>query len=255
MALRPVHLLDADPDLANGLSVDEFPVARKMAVARTVEARGRSWSPDEISRQAGPGWLGVFVVRGVLMRTVHVESRVACEIFGPGDLIRPWDADGEYAPLAIGLAWRVARTTQLALLDDDFARRVARWPTIIAELISRVARRARALALSHAASHLSHAHARLAIVFWLLGERWGRVGTEGITITLPLTHETLSMLVGVRRPTVTLALKRLDDAGLLERRGPDRWLLTNRAVEALTRGDGLRLGVSDDTGETFLGEP
>ena len=134
------------------------------------------------------------------------------------------------------------------------SRRVARWPTITAELISRVARRARALALSHAASHLSHAHARLAVAFWLLGERWGRVGTEGISITLPLTHETLSMLVGVRRPTVTLALKRLGAAGLLERRGADRWLLTNRAVEALSNGDGLRLDAADHTGESFLGE-
>lgn len=255
MASRPVHLLDVDPDLANGLSAEEFPVARKMAVARTVEARGPVWSPDEISRQSGPGWLGVFVVRGVLMRTDHVDSRVACEIFGPGDLFRPWDADGEYAPLVVGVAWRVIRSSQLALLDDDFARRITRWPTITAELITRVARRARALALNHAASHLSHAHARLAIAFWLLGERWGRVGTEGITITLPLTHETLAMLVGARRPTVTLALKRLADAGLLERRGPDRWLLTNRAVEALSRGDGLRLGALGDTDATILGEP
>lgn len=255
MASRPIHLLDADPDLANGLSDDELPVARKLAVARVVDAHGSPWSPDEISRQTGPGWLGLFVVRGVLMRTVHVDSRVSCEIFGPGDLFRPWDADGEYAPLAIGVGWRVPRTTQLALLDPDFARRIGRWPTITAELISRVARRARALALNHAASHLSHAHARLAIAFWLLGERWGRVGTEGITITLPLTHETLAMLVGVRRPTVTLALKRLGAAGLLERRGADRWLLTNRAVNALTRDDGRRLDLLDERDLPVLGEP
>ncbi|HEX3833025.1 MAG TPA: Crp/Fnr family transcriptional regulator [Solirubrobacteraceae bacterium] len=255
MASRPIHLLDADPDLANGLSDDEFPLARKLAVARVVEAHGSQWSPDEISRQAGPGWLGLFVVRGVLMRTVHVDSRVACEIFGPGDLFRPWDADGEYAPLAIGLGWRVPRTAQLALLDRDFAGRIARWPTITAELISRVARRARALALNQAASHLSHAHARLAIAFWLLGERWGRVGTEGITITLPLTHETLAMLVGVRRPTVTLALKRLSEAGLLERHGSDRWLLTNRAVNALTRGDGQRLDLLGERDLPVLGGP
>jgi DNA-binding MarR family transcriptional regulator len=238
VTIRPVHLLDIDPDLANGLTSQEIPLARAQTLARVIRVDRPMWSPEEISRWAAPDWLGLFVVSGVLIRTVHVQSRVACEVFGPGDLFRPWDADGEYAPLVVTLGWRVPRTTQLALLDADFAHRVAKWPSIVAELISRVARRARALALNHAASHLSHAHMRLTILFWLLGERWGRVGTEGITITLPLTHETLAMLVGVRRPSVTIALKRLSDAGMLERRASDQWLLTNRAVASLTRSDG-----------------
>jgi len=213
-------------------------LARAHTLAWTIDIHGPSWSPEEISRQATPGWLGLFLVDGVMIRTVRVENRVACEVFGPGDLFRPWDADGEYAPLSVCLGWRVLRTTRLAVLDVDFARRVGRWPTILSELISRVARRARALALNHAASHLSNAETRLTILFWLLGERWGRVGTAGITVTLPLTHETLAMLVGVRRPSVTLALGRLSDAGMLERHASDRWLLTNRAVDALTREKG-----------------
>ena len=41
------------------------------------------------------------------------------------------------------------------------------------------------------------------------------------------------MLVGAHRPTVSIALKRLSEAGLLIRERPDRWLLTNQAVEWL----------------------
>jgi CRP/FNR family transcriptional regulator, cyclic AMP receptor protein len=251
MSARRVPLLDVDPDLANGLGAEQMRLARAHTLAWTIDVHGPAWSPEEINRQAGPGWLGLFVVHGVMIRTVRVENRVACEVFGPGDLFRPWDADGEYAPMSVGLGWRVLRATRLAVLDADFARRVGRWPTILAELISRVARRARALALNHAASHLSNAETRLTILFWLLGERWGRVGPAGITVTLPLTHETLAMLVGVRRPSVTLALGRLSDAGMLERHASDRWLLTNRAVDALTREEQFpsdRDGASSDSG-------
>jgi hypothetical protein len=84
-------------------------------------------------------------------------------------------------------------------------------------------------------------------MFWLLGDRWGKVGPEGITIPLPLTHETVAMLVGVRRPSATLALQRLARGGLLLRPRSDRWLLTNQAVELLGDVNSLELvdGSSD----------
>ena len=58
--------------------------------------------------------------------------------------------------------------------------------------------------------------------------RWGRVGNEGVTIPLRLTHAVLSELVAARRPTVTSALTQLSkrdlvlstDAGWLLRGDP-----------------------------------
>jgi hypothetical protein len=64
---------------------------------------------------------------------------------------------------------------------------------------------------------------------------------DGVRITLPLTHEVLSMLVGTHRPTVTIALQRLARAGLLTREGHDRWMLSHAAIRCLEEPESLRL--------------
>jgi hypothetical protein len=79
------------------------------------------------------------------------------------------------------------------------------------------------------------------MLFWLLAERWGRVGPDGVHVTLPLTHEVLAMLVGSHRPTVTIALQRLARARLLTRERSDTWLLTNRAIEYLGAPESLAM--------------
>jgi CRP/FNR family transcriptional regulator, cyclic AMP receptor protein len=241
-----VALLDADPDLGAGLSSHEFEAARRYSMAGTVEVDGHSWDPTRISEAADAGWLGLFVLDGLLMRRVTVGKRAACELFGAGDLIRPWDSDGEYDPLPITLDWVVLRPARLAILDTAFALRIARWPSITSRLISKVAQRARYLALTQAVTHLPRTHARLLMLFWLLAERWGRVTRDGVQITLPLTHEVLSVLVGSHRPTVTIALQRLARAGLLTREGSDRWLLTARATELLAHPESLALIGEDE---------
>jgi len=77
-----------------------------------------------------------------------------------------------------------------------------------------------------------------------------------VHITLPLTHETLAMLVGAHRPPVTLALQRLSRAGLLMRERPDRWLLTKLAIERLGEPESLVLIDADaGTGEPPSAEP
>ena len=241
-----VSLLDADPDLAIGVPPDDAQLARSRAVAAVLELEPPSWDTAPIAARAEAGWLGLLVLDGLLMRRVEVGKRSACELFGPTDLIRPWDTDGEYDPLPISVSWIVLRRTRLALLDTAFALRVARWPTITSRLFSRVAQRARYLALTQAVTHLPRAYVRLLILFWLLAERWGRVGTEGVYVTLPLTHEVLAMLIGAHRPTVTIGLQRLTRAGFLIRERSDRWLLTNNAIEALAHPESMGLVVDDE---------
>ena len=99
------------------------------------------------------------------------------------------------------------KITRLAVLDTAFVLRIAPWPSIGSRIVSRVARRARHLALTEAVMHLPRADSRLLILFWLLAERWETVGPEGVHVSLPLTHEVLAMLIGAQRPTVTLALQ------------------------------------------------
>jgi len=71
------------------------------------------------------------------------------------------------------------------------------------------------------------------VQFWHLAERWGRVGRDGVTITLPLTHELLAKLVGAARPSVTTALGDLAARGLLTR-DQDSWRLSHESRHALS---------------------
>lgn len=239
-------LLDVDPDLAEGLDDGQHELARRRAVVGVIRLEPPAWDPAEISEVADAGWLGLLVLDGLMIRRVRVGKRSACELFGPGDLIRPWDTDGEYAPLPISVDWLVLKPVRLAVLDTAFALRIAPWPTVTSRIVGRVAQRARYLALTQAVTHLPRAYARLLILFWLLAERWGRVGPAGVHVTLPLTHEVLAMLVGAQRPTVTIALQRLTRAGLLTRERPDRWLLTNHAIDSLKQPESIALIDSDD---------
>jgi CRP/FNR family transcriptional regulator, cyclic AMP receptor protein len=238
---QTVSVLDADPDLAVGLSEEELDGARRRAMAAIVEIEPPNWDAQAVTRMAQEGWLGLFMIDGLMIRRVAVGKRAACELFGPSDLIRPWDTDGEYDPLPISVDWIVLKPASLAVLDTGFVLRVARWPSINSRLVSRVAQRARYLALTQAVTHLPRAHPRLLILFWLLAERWGKVGPDGVHVTLPLTHEVLGMLIGAQRPTVTIALQRLGRAGLLVREDTDRWLLTNHAIERLRHPESLAL--------------
>jgi CRP-like cAMP-binding protein len=247
-------LLDVDPDLADGLSRPAFEDARRRAVAGVIELEPPGWDPSPITARAAPGWLGLFLVDGVMIREVGVGGRHACELFGPGDVIRPWDSDGEYDPLPISVQWHVVRPSRLAVLDAAFATRIAPWPSITGRIVGRVAHRARSLALSQAATHLPRAGARLLILFWLLAERWGTMTADGVRIALPLTHEILAMLVGTHRPTVTIALQRLARAGLLTRERQDMWLLSQAAITHLKEPESLRLIDPSSNGDSSYSE-
>jgi DNA-binding transcriptional ArsR family regulator len=245
---QTVAILEADPDLGAGLPDHELEAAKRRTMAAVIEVRPPEWDPSPIREQAEPGWLGLFVIDGLMIRRVTVGKRAACELFGPGDLIRPWDADGEYEPLPINVDWLVLKPARLAVLDTAFVLRTARWPSINSGLVSRAVQRARYLAITQAMTHLPRAHPRVLILFLLLAERWGTVGPDGVRVSLPLTHEVLGMLIGAQRPTVTIALQRLARAGLLVRERPDRWLLTNHAIERLGHPESLAM-LEPDGGE------
>jgi hypothetical protein len=228
-----VYVLDVDPDLAQGIPETEQREARQRSIARVLALEQNRWDLSELAHPPASDWLGLLVIDGLLVRRVKVAGRAACELFGAGDVLRPWDVDGDYDPLAVTVDWLVIQPADVAVLDRAFARRIARWPTISAELTRRIAARARHLSLIAAITHIPRTHARLLLLFWLLSERWGAVTPEGILIRLPLTHHVLAMLVGSHRPTVTVALQRLARDGLLIRRAHNRWLLATRAIDAL----------------------
>lgn len=242
-------MLDVDPDLGSGIDEPELEEARRRAIAALMELPPPRWDPAAVRAAATDEWLGLLIVDGLLIRRVRIGGRAACELFGSGDLVRPWDADDVYDPLPVEVDWLVPTSAQAAILDGAFVRRIAPWPSISGRIAGRIAHRARYLSLTQAVTHVPRAYVRVLLLFWLFAERWGRVGPDGVRVTLPLTHELLAMLAGAHRPTITIALRRLADAGLLVRERPDSWLLTRLALEHLAEPDTLRLDQPDEVGK------
>jgi CRP-like cAMP-binding protein len=103
--------------------------------------------------------------------------------------------------------------------------------------MDRDAARASWLALHLAVCHIVGLDKRLETMLWHLSARWGRVSKEGIILPLRFNHEFLAKLVGVRRPSVTSAISRLRQEGVLERRSDGSWLLHGRPPTSLDQLD------------------
>ena len=209
-----VRLAEADPELFADLQPDERAEASHQAVARRLELAPEPWDPADASTNP-EGRLGLLLCSGALLRTVDHRS----EIVGPGDLIRPW----EYADAS----WDALTLTELAVLDENAAHALCRWPTVITQLLGRTTRRSHALALQLAMSEVRRIDERLLSLFDTLAARWGRRELDGVAIPLALTHEMIARLVGAQRPTVTSSLQRLTVEGVVIRRADRTWLLAD----------------------------
>jgi CRP/FNR family cyclic AMP-dependent transcriptional regulator len=227
------HVLELDPDLGADLEASEVAAATAELVAPVASlgwtTREGRWGPSEPQ-----GHLGLLVIDGVLLREVELLGTFSAEVLGEGDLLRPWDVDGEFtAPFPTAAHWTVLSPMEVAILTPAFLRRAARWPEVLARLHARAVTRAKALALHDAITNLKHVETRLLVQFWHLSERWGKVSRDSILIPVPLTHGMLAKEVGATRPSVTTALGRLAARGLLTREPNGGWRLSRNAAEAL----------------------
>jgi CRP-like cAMP-binding protein len=222
-APRTVNVLRADRDLLDAVPPARREAAGRAARAEVVEVEAGRWdAKDEGARSAGGH--GLLVLEGLLVRRVGFGDRVGAELLGPGDLLRPLEHDGEEATLPFEATWRVVVRLRLAALDRRWSYRVAPVPEIGIALTAKAMLRSRRLANTLAISQNPKLDARLHLLFWELADRFGRVRADGVHLDLPLTHELLSHLASARRPSVSSALGRLCEAGLLERHGSG-WLL------------------------------
>ena len=213
---RPVTMpvLLADPDLAGAIPPAALRRATAAARARTLRLDPGRWEPAA-QGDAG-GAIGLLVLDGVLCRSVIVGDERSGELLGAGDVLRPWTRDDAPAVPA-GLEWEVLAPAEIAVLDCAFVQAVAPWPEIVGELIDRALRRARSLAVLSATSHIKRVDVRLLALLWHVADRWGRVTPQGVVVPLRLTHATLAALVGAQRPSVTTALSRMNQRGVLGR--------------------------------------
>jgi CRP/FNR family cyclic AMP-dependent transcriptional regulator len=224
------YLLDHDPGLAEALDVRMQRQARTAATAVIFEADMGNVALDErlTAASSGPGLL---VLKGVLSVNVQVGDRIASELLGPGDLVEPTQAESETL-MGCATEWRGLVPTRFALLDGGFAQRARPWPEIMQTLLNRMKRRTRNLNVQRAITSQPRLEVRLALLLWHLAARWGRVEPNGIRLPLPLTHQLLGWLVGAERPSVSAALARLANSGLVT--GHDNeWRLHERIDDHL----------------------
>lgn len=221
--MAPVCVLDIDPDLGDGISADRLEAARRASQAETFEVRQGEWDPEASAAVAADGY-GLLVLSGLFCRRVVQGQRHGAELLGPGDLLRPWDRIDEWSSIPADSTWLVIEDARLAVLDRDFAARCASFPEMGVALIRRGLMRSRYLAMLFAIVAERRVETRLTMLFWHLADRFGRMGGEWVEIPVPLTHRILSELVAARRPSVSTALTRLQDQGILLRTA-DGWQL------------------------------
>jgi CRP/FNR family cyclic AMP-dependent transcriptional regulator len=207
------YLLDADDELA-----DEFDVRGRVAVRQLATARVLQVGVGDCDLS---GWFdiashgpGLLILDGLVAFETRTGDRVATELLGTGDLLQsPTLATDDI--LERSCHWRALRPTRFALLDEDFVDRVRPFPQVVRALLSRACRRTAELDVLRAITSQPRLEVRLVLLLWHLAARWGKVEPASVRLCLPLTHRLLGQLVAAERPSISHALKRLAQAGLV----------------------------------------
>ncbi|MGH2890670.1 MAG: Crp/Fnr family transcriptional regulator [Solirubrobacteraceae bacterium] len=229
----PESTLSIEGERGHGHALDRWRMRPPVKV-RTIQLTPGRGQESDLYDQAD-GWLGVLIMEGLILVELDAERGKAGWLVGADDLLRPWEMDE--VPLLSERSWRVLTPTRLALLDRDFAERASGDPEIWTWSLARLAQTTHWLLAKTLVISSPAVEERLALLFTLLAERWGRVTPQGIRLDLPLTHTVLARMVGARRPTVSVALKTLETQGQLIR-AADRGYMLRHADAAYRRAEG-----------------
>lgn len=237
-----VRVFERDPDLLRGLSDADAREATVRGVARTAHLPKGKWRPRARAPEEIAGQLGLLVLDGMLARNTILDAVPCSELLGPGDLLRPWQHEGALATLPYEADWDVLQPATLALLDGRFAQTICSWPPVFAALLERMMERQRWISLQVTVAQLRRVDARVLIILWHLGDRWGKARADGVHLPMRLTHAFLARLIGAQRPSVTLALSQLTEQGRVRRDSDGSWVLCRPAptLPALLRQPGGR---------------
>jgi hypothetical protein len=230
-----VRVLDEDPDLHDCVPNPDRTRALAEAVAQAETLDLGLWEEPDTDGAHRDGF-GLLVLEGILARRVTLGRFDCTELLGQGDLLRPWSFTGTtLSSVPSRVTWNVVEPVRLATLDRRFALAVAPWPEITASLMDRIIQRARWLAFQLAVCHVVRVDTRLLLMMWHFADRWGRMTKDGPRVRLPVTHSALASVVGARRPSVTTALGRLQEQGLIARLPDGGWLLHGAPPEDYAR--------------------
>jgi CRP/FNR family transcriptional regulator, cyclic AMP receptor protein len=230
-----VRVLEADPDLGAGIDAEQWDMAVGAAVAPVFEFERGPWQfrppPDY-------GGLGALVLQGLILLRIHAGDRGHIELLAPGDVISPWVDIPAELTVPFTVSARAAADVRVALLDRRFALRTARWPEIHAGVMQRLVLRSRVLSLQSAINSLPRIEDRVELTLWQLGFRFGRMTRDGIALRLPITHAQLAEIVSAQRPSVSMAISRLEARARIARTARHEWLLRGEPPTTLSHVHG-----------------
>lgn len=214
-----IRLLDAKLELTRRLAPDERAEISGLTLAVTEVASGQL---DLIAILEQHRAFAAAVLDGVLIHSLQIGEHAGIQLLGPGDLLVQSN-NGQPAWLN-DVVFRAPAAVRVAVLDDGFLAVARRVPRVIAALYECLADQMQRLNGQLVICQLPRVDERVLAMLWLLAESWGHVTPGGVRLPLALTHETIGALVGARRPTVTLALRKLSEKGSIVRQDSG-WLL------------------------------
>jgi CRP-like cAMP-binding protein len=226
---RTICLLEADPAFAQDIPEDDLPRARRALVVPTAGIPSGRFDLAGVAARHGDTAL-LLVLSGALARDIRVLDRTTTQLFGPGDLI----AAGTLGPECLNavVTYHAEEPGRVALLNARFHAAARVWPSLTSIVQHRLANQSRRIAVQAAILALPRVESRVLAILWHLADVFGSVRPEGVLVPLQLTHERLGRLVGAQRPTVTLALRRLGEAGDAVRVS-EGWMLRAGSAEQL----------------------
>ena len=227
--LEHVALLEADPELLRYVAVEDAQRAGAALRAPAVDLSVGPFSPGDVFAK-GTNCFAAIVVSGVINQEVLVTGQPSLRLLGPGDVIPARAPDGTFVEPALG--WSAATPTRVALLDDHFLMAARRWPRLVPAVLERALDTQGGVLLQLAVSQQPRVEDRLVLLFRHLADRWGRMTSDGVVVSVRLTHDALGRMVGARRPTITLALRALAETDRLVRLPEGTWLLSDIGTSA-----------------------
>ena len=214
-----VALLEARPELTRFLSSPELDEVARVTLPVVTVDEGALELFDVLRQHRA---FGATVLDGFVINSLRIGEQTGIQVLGPGDLLLK---GSELMPLWSGdVESRAGDSVRLGLFGTELLAAAFHHPRLIQGLYASVGDQLQRLTAQLVICQLARVDERVLAMLWLLSESWGQVTPSGVRLPLGLTHETLGALVGARRPTVTLALRKLVEDGAIVHQDAG-WLL------------------------------
>jgi hypothetical protein len=214
-----VSLLDPRLELTRHLTGDE---RRELAGVSLPVISAEPGRLDLNALLANHHAFGATVLEGIVVNALRVGEQTGIQLLGPGDLLVP--GSEMWPEWLAAMELQTATAVRLGLFGNELLGAAYRWPRVVQGLYGCLGDQLQRHTAQLVICQLPRVEDRLLAMFWLLSESWGQVTSSGIRLPLILTHETLGAMVGARRPTVTLALRKLSEDGAIVHQDSG-WLL------------------------------